>query len=92
LYCHKLQSIKGVASTRDGRHPYWPQIIALARAAGSRPSRRLLHRADPEGREVADLPIEQASKFALVINQKTARALRLTVPARLLAIADELVE
>jgi putative ABC transport system substrate-binding protein len=85
---HRLPTIYGFSdmAKAGGLMSYGPHYGRLYRRAASY-VHKILNGASP-----SDLPIEQATEFELVINLRTAKALGLTIPPSVLALADEVIE
>jgi putative ABC transport system substrate-binding protein len=85
---HRLPAIYPlrIFAIDGGLISYGPDTIDQFRRAASYVDRIL------KGEKPADLPVQAPTKYELIVNLKTAKALGLTIPQSLLATADEVIE
>jgi putative ABC transport system substrate-binding protein len=85
---HQLPFVSGLREMVEagGLMAYGASFRELYRRAANHVNKIL------QGANPADLPVEQPTKFEFVLNMRTAMALGLTIPASLLALADEVIE
>jgi putative tryptophan/tyrosine transport system substrate-binding protein len=85
---HRLPAIYGLPfqASSGGLIAYGPDSIDPIRRAAGYVDRIL------KGEKPADLPVQAPTKYKLIINLKTARALSIDIPDKLLALADEIIE
>jgi putative ABC transport system substrate-binding protein len=83
---HRLPLMGAIDPGVGGLMSYWFDPVDLYAGAASYIDRIL------KGANPADLPVQQPTKYLLVLNLKTAKSLSLTVPQSILARADEVIE